>query len=57
MYAIRSYYVHKHIALVILLRRLQEKDSPLCYIDSHAGRGIYDLQGEEARTTGSYNFV
>jgi len=44
--------VHKHIALVILLRRLQEKDSPLCYIDSHAGRGIYDLQGEEARTTG-----
>ena len=44
--------VHKHIALLVLLRRLQEKDKPICYVDSHAGRGIYDLCGDEARTTG-----
>ena len=40
--------VHKHLALIILLRRLQQKDAPLCYVDSHAGRGTYDLTGTEA---------
>jgi 23S rRNA (adenine2030-N6)-methyltransferase len=44
--------VHKHLALVILLRRLLQKDTPLCYVDSHAGRGAYDLTGTEARKTG-----
>lgn len=44
--------VHKHIALVSLLRRLQRKEAPFCYVDSHAGRGVYDLEGEEARKTG-----
>jgi len=44
--------VHKHLALVILLRRLQQKEAPLCYVDSHAGRGTYDLTGSEARKTG-----
>jgi len=43
--------VHKHLALVLLLRRLQEKDTPLCYVDSHAGRGLYDLAGAEAQKT------
>jgi len=41
--------VHKHIGLVLLLRCLQQKVAPLCYVDCHAGRGIYDLQGEQAR--------
>jgi 23S rRNA (adenine2030-N6)-methyltransferase len=44
--------VHKHLALVILLRRLQQKETPLCYVDSHAGRGTYDLGGTEALKTG-----
>lgn len=43
---------HKHLALVLLLRRLQQKETPLCYVDSHAGRGLYDLESPEARKTG-----
>lgn len=43
--------VHKHIALTMLIRRLQRKDAPLCYVDSHAGRGVYDLESPEARKT------
>ncbi|HSG64510.1 MAG TPA: 23S rRNA (adenine(2030)-N(6))-methyltransferase RlmJ [Gammaproteobacteria bacterium] len=43
--------VHKHIALTMLVRRLQLKDDPLCYVDSHAGRGVYDLDSAEARKT------
>lgn len=41
--------VHKHIGLVLSLRCLQQKVAPLCYVDCHAGRGIYDLRGEQAR--------
>jgi 23S rRNA (adenine2030-N6)-methyltransferase len=43
--------VHKHIGLVLLLRCLQQKSAPLCYVDCHAGRGTYDLRGEQARKT------
>jgi 23S rRNA (adenine2030-N6)-methyltransferase len=42
---------HKHLALVMLLRRLQQKATPLCYVDSHAGGGVYDLKSTEARKT------
>jgi len=42
---------HKHLVLVMLLKRLQEKATPLCYFDSHAGRGLYDLESAEARKT------
>jgi 23S rRNA (adenine2030-N6)-methyltransferase len=42
---------HKHLALVLLLRRLQQKETPLCFVDSHAGRGLYDLASAEARKT------
>jgi 23S rRNA (adenine2030-N6)-methyltransferase len=44
--------VHKHLALVMLLRRLQRKDTPFCFVDSHAGRGVYDLESAEAQKTG-----
>lgn len=43
--------VHKHLALTMLMRRLQRKDAPLCYVDGHAGRGVYDLDSAEARKT------
>ncbi len=43
---------HKHLALVLLLKRLQQKATPLCYVDSHAGRGLYDLESAEAKKTG-----
>ena len=44
--------VHKHVALVTLLRHLRQKQKPFCFVDAHAGRGLYDLEGAEARKTG-----
>lgn len=44
--------VHKHVALVRLLRALQAKPAPLCYVDAHAGSGLYDLSSAEACKTG-----
>ena len=43
--------VHKHLALVMLLRRLKQKEKPFCFIDSHAGRGVYDLSSAQAQKT------
>ena len=42
---------HNHLALLLLLKRLQQKATPLCYVDSHAGSGLYDLASAEARKT------
>ncbi|HSF12761.1 MAG TPA: 23S rRNA (adenine(2030)-N(6))-methyltransferase RlmJ, partial [Erythrobacter sp.] len=44
--------VVKHSLLIALVRALQLKDSALTLIDTHAGCGLYDLQGEEAGRTG-----
>ena len=44
--------VVKHALLIALVRALQMKPSALTLIDTHAGCGIYDLQGEEAGRTG-----
>lgn len=44
--------LHKHVALVALLRLLQQKDKGLLFVDTHAGRGRYALGGGEARMTG-----
>jgi 23S rRNA (adenine2030-N6)-methyltransferase len=44
--------VVKHIALVAVLQHLKKKDKPFRVIDSHAGRGLYDLGGDEAGRTG-----
>jgi len=41
--------VHKHIILALLLDCLKRKSSPFCYIDTHAGCGLYDLQSEFAQ--------
>ena len=35
--------VHKHVALLALLRAMQRKDKGFLYIDTHAGAGAYDL--------------
>jgi 23S rRNA (adenine2030-N6)-methyltransferase len=40
--------VHKHVILLALLERLARKPKPLFYLDTHAGRGWYDLQSSEA---------
>ncbi|MFO7303908.1 MAG: 23S rRNA (adenine(2030)-N(6))-methyltransferase RlmJ [Gammaproteobacteria bacterium] len=40
--------VHKHVVLLALLERLTRKPKPLMYLDTHAGRGWYDLRSLEA---------
>jgi 23S rRNA (adenine2030-N6)-methyltransferase len=44
--------VHKHAVLAWVLDYLTWKDKPLTYIETHAGRGLYDLGSEAARKTG-----
>jgi 23S rRNA (adenine2030-N6)-methyltransferase len=43
--------VLKHAALVSVILHLRKKDSPFAVIDTHGGRGLYDLGGAEARKT------
>lgn len=42
----------KHAALLRLLGELTRPGPPLTVIDTHAGRGLYDLAGPEARKSG-----
>ncbi|NRA31165.1 MAG: 23S rRNA (adenine(2030)-N(6))-methyltransferase RlmJ [Parvularculaceae bacterium] len=44
--------VHKHFALAEVLRLLTVKDRGVSYLETHAGRGLYDLSSEEAQKTG-----
>jgi 23S rRNA (adenine2030-N6)-methyltransferase len=44
--------VAKHLALVAILLHLRRKEHPFAVIDTHAGRGLYNLGGEEALRTG-----
>jgi 23S rRNA (adenine2030-N6)-methyltransferase len=46
--------VVKHIVLVRILSYLHEKQAAFRVIDSHAGAGVYDLSGEEARRGGEW---
>jgi 23S rRNA (adenine2030-N6)-methyltransferase len=44
--------VVKHSLLIALVRALQQKPSALTLIDTHAGCGLYDLNGKDALRTG-----
>lgn len=44
--------VHKHAVLAELLTLLTAKDRGISYVETHAGRGLYDVSGEEALKTG-----
>jgi 23S rRNA (adenine2030-N6)-methyltransferase len=44
--------VVKHLALVRILLHLRRKETPFAVLDSHAGRGRYDLASDEAQRTG-----
>ncbi len=44
--------VHKHAALAWVLAEMVRKDKPLSYLETHAGRGLYDLGAPEALKTG-----
>ncbi len=43
--------VFKHIVLVALIQSLLKKDNAFCFIDTHAGIGLYDLFSTEAQKT------
>ena len=44
--------VLKHVLLVRALLYLRRKDKPFRYIDTHAGAGLFDLDGPEALRSG-----
>ena len=44
--------VQKHSVLAWTLNYLIQKDKPLTYMETHAGRGLYDLTAAEAVKTG-----
>ena len=44
--------VHKHTVLAVLLTAMKAKDKPISYMETHAGRGLYNLSSEEAIKTG-----
>jgi 23S rRNA (adenine2030-N6)-methyltransferase len=46
--------VFKHIVLTRLIALMSRKEQPLAYLDTHAGIGLYDLQGDQATRTGEW---
>ena len=46
--------VHKHVLLVALFDYLLLKPKPIFYLDTHAGRGLYDLHSAEATKGGEW---
>lgn len=44
--------VHKHRILTDILYELAAKERPISYMETHAGRGIYDLDSLESKKTG-----
>lgn len=44
--------VQKHALLAVMLSYMTRKEKPLSYIESHAGRGLYQLDAQEAVKTG-----
>ncbi|MEL6682305.1 MAG: 23S rRNA (adenine(2030)-N(6))-methyltransferase RlmJ [Pseudomonadota bacterium] len=43
--------VHKHSVLAWVLAYMTQKDKPLSYLETHAGRGLYDLTASAALRT------
>ncbi|MFB2538641.1 MULTISPECIES: 23S rRNA (adenine(2030)-N(6))-methyltransferase RlmJ [unclassified Acinetobacter] len=46
--------VMKHALLLALLQRLNQKDKPYRYIDTHSGAGVYDLSQAPAQKSGEF---
>jgi 23S rRNA (adenine2030-N6)-methyltransferase len=49
--------VTKNVALVACLLRLMEKDRPIFLLDTHAGRGRYDIGGPGGEASGGIGRV
>lgn len=45
----------KHLILVVLLQALQRKETPFCFLDTHAGIGLYELQSTQTQKKQEYN--
>ena len=43
--------VLKHIVVIAIVREMIHKNKPLCYLDTHAGRGLYALGSALAKKT------
>jgi len=46
--------VVKHLTLSRIINYLVEKDKPLLYLETHSGRGVYDLKDSQAKKTGEF---
>ena len=46
--------VLKHLVISRIIALLSRKEAPFAYLDSHAGIGLYDLQGDQATRTGEW---
>jgi 23S rRNA (adenine2030-N6)-methyltransferase len=46
--------VFKHIVLIALVQSLAKKESPFCFLETHAGAGHYDLDSEAAQKSKEY---
>jgi 23S rRNA (adenine2030-N6)-methyltransferase len=46
--------VLKHVVLIMLIEHLKRKPAPFAYVDTHAGRGVYDLSESAAQRSGEY---
>jgi 23S rRNA (adenine2030-N6)-methyltransferase len=46
--------VFKHVLLAMLIEHLKAKPAPFMYLDTHAGRGRYDLSHAQSQRSGEY---
>lgn len=46
--------VLKHVVLMMLIEKLKQKPAPFFYLDTHAGRGLYDLSKARSQRSGEY---
>lgn len=46
--------VMKHTSLTRLLNYLTQKEKPLFFLETHSGKGLYDLSTKQAEKTGEY---
>ena len=46
--------VLKHVVLMMLIEHLKRKPAPFFYLDTHAGRGRYDLSEAQSQRSGEY---
>lgn len=46
--------VFKHIILIALIQSMTSKEKPFCYLETHAGAGLYDLTSTPSQQTKEY---